>query len=255
MSIQATCSCGATFKAKSELAGKRVKCPSCGQPFAIPDPRATRPDRTDPFGLPSPGDDPLGLSDLGSMGDPLAQPLPGLNGPATANSLSPAPTLPRQASILGSSKRDKATKVKKHSNLEIATGVLAIYHGGSAAYRAVFAIVAMVKLSSMVGPRAFVSVGMIFFLVGVAISAGILVGGISIFARKESGVQIGVMASYAYFILLAVGFLWGMVSMVRLIGSDVGMLGMRMFVWMIPRMVFDSLGPGLLIFLAKEREH
>lgn len=36
MPILANCSCGAKFKAKDDLAGKRVKCPSCAQPFEIP---------------------------------------------------------------------------------------------------------------------------------------------------------------------------------------------------------------------------
>ena len=34
--IAANCSCGAKFKAKQELAGKRVKCPSCGHPLTVP---------------------------------------------------------------------------------------------------------------------------------------------------------------------------------------------------------------------------
>ena len=40
MSILATCQCGASFRAKPELAGKRVKCPSCGHPFSVPRPEA-----------------------------------------------------------------------------------------------------------------------------------------------------------------------------------------------------------------------
>ena len=73
MSIQAICSCGATFKAKSKLAGKRVKCPKCKQPFVVPNPQQSQPDA---FGLPSPGDDPLGLGESGSnrLDDPLAMP-------------------------------------------------------------------------------------------------------------------------------------------------------------------------------------
>ena len=36
--IEATCpSCGASFKAKDEYAGKRVKCPRCKEPFAFPE--------------------------------------------------------------------------------------------------------------------------------------------------------------------------------------------------------------------------
>jgi DNA-directed RNA polymerase subunit RPC12/RpoP len=36
MSILVTCSCGAKFKAKVELAGKRLKCPTCGHPLSVP---------------------------------------------------------------------------------------------------------------------------------------------------------------------------------------------------------------------------
>jgi hypothetical protein len=36
MPIKVSCSCGANFAAKDELAGKTVKCPKCKQPLAIP---------------------------------------------------------------------------------------------------------------------------------------------------------------------------------------------------------------------------
>lgn len=37
MSIQASCeACGREFKAKDSLAGKRVKCPGCGEPVHVP---------------------------------------------------------------------------------------------------------------------------------------------------------------------------------------------------------------------------
>ena len=39
MSIKATCTCGAEFNVKPELAGKRVKCPKCGDTFAVPKPQ------------------------------------------------------------------------------------------------------------------------------------------------------------------------------------------------------------------------
>ena len=35
MPIQVACSCGQKFSAKDELAGKRAKCPKCGQPLVI----------------------------------------------------------------------------------------------------------------------------------------------------------------------------------------------------------------------------
>ncbi len=36
MAITATCSCGKTVSANDELAGRRVKCPDCGEPIMIP---------------------------------------------------------------------------------------------------------------------------------------------------------------------------------------------------------------------------
>lgn len=38
MSIAITCSCGASLRAKPEHAGKRLKCPKCGQPVSVPAP-------------------------------------------------------------------------------------------------------------------------------------------------------------------------------------------------------------------------
>lgn len=37
MPISVTCQCGKSFAANDSLAGKRVKCPACAQPLAIPD--------------------------------------------------------------------------------------------------------------------------------------------------------------------------------------------------------------------------
>ena len=36
MAIETSCVCGARFKVKSQLAGKRVKCPKCGSAFVVP---------------------------------------------------------------------------------------------------------------------------------------------------------------------------------------------------------------------------
>lgn len=41
MAIKATCSCGAQFAARADLAGKRVKCLSCGSVLSIPKPQLT----------------------------------------------------------------------------------------------------------------------------------------------------------------------------------------------------------------------
>ncbi len=43
MSISVRCQCGKQFTAKPELAGKQVRCPSCGSPLRIPHPQPVQP--------------------------------------------------------------------------------------------------------------------------------------------------------------------------------------------------------------------
>jgi Zn finger protein HypA/HybF involved in hydrogenase expression len=40
MPLVASCDCGNQIKAKRELAGKKVKCPSCGDALRLPHPKA-----------------------------------------------------------------------------------------------------------------------------------------------------------------------------------------------------------------------
>jgi hypothetical protein len=79
MTMKVRCKCGAALRAEDKLAGKRVKCPACGQPFTIPDsipvptqttkvPADTASVADDPLGLGGLSEDPLRLSDNGSTG-------------------------------------------------------------------------------------------------------------------------------------------------------------------------------------------
>src|SRR5690348_9992307 len=43
MAISFACSCGKSFRAKDELAGKRTKCPACGQVLVIPSSQVSEP--------------------------------------------------------------------------------------------------------------------------------------------------------------------------------------------------------------------
>jgi hypothetical protein len=67
MPIQVACSCGKKFAAKDELAGKRVKCPTCGGAIAIPAPAAQAPPVSAPQQPADPlfGSDPFGADPLG----------------------------------------------------------------------------------------------------------------------------------------------------------------------------------------------
>ena len=265
--IRVACQCGQAFQAKAELAGKRVKCPSCGQPLAIPAAPSVASPGSDPLGLEVTTADPLASGPDPFVGgatphDPLALGHPEGDlfgdGPAAPvgqfNAATGSPTTVPRPANRGKRRRAESQPYGKENILEVATGVLAIYHGGSAIYRAIVAIVMMVKASTVIGPRAFVSLSTLLFLLGIAVSAGILAGGIGVLMRRQWGLQVGVPASCAYFALLAIGLLMGLVGMARLLTSDAGGAGMWwMLVWIVPRTIIDSLGPGMMIFLHQRR--
>src|SRR5262245_22383270 len=52
MAIAITCQCGASFRAKDDLAGKQVKCPKCQAAIAVP------------LGQASPSSAPLSIDEL-----------------------------------------------------------------------------------------------------------------------------------------------------------------------------------------------
>lgn len=92
MSIPVRCQCGKAFAARDDLAGKRVKCPSCGGVLAIPSARDLEPLDDDPLGL--------GGVDLSAAG------LGG--GPAPASAGRPRGPLPKtSASGAGDSQNEK----------------------------------------------------------------------------------------------------------------------------------------------------
>ena len=51
--------CGKSYQVKDEHAGKRLKCPGCGHPIAIPSPNPSAP-LTDPVAAPQPNEKPPG---------------------------------------------------------------------------------------------------------------------------------------------------------------------------------------------------
>jgi hypothetical protein len=247
----------------SELAGRRVRCPGCRQPLRIPaaeithsSPRqrsaAGHPD-VDPLGLPASSDDPLGLGDLATV--PLSSP--------TLPSSGQSKTLPSSAPAAYRAPRAKRTRKSGGDYdweriLEVATGILAIYHGASKLYQAAFWVIAMVRLSSLTGARSLASFHTLLFLVGVAASAGILAGGIGVLMRRDWGLEIGGLASYVYFGLLALGFLFGLIATARIAVDGHGDLGAKVFtnmlLWTLPRVICDSLGPGMLLFLQQRQD-
>jgi len=95
MPIHVTCQCNASFSAKDHLAGKLVKCPSCGQPLAIPaaEPVA-EPTRLAPL-TPSP------FADLADVPQAADRPIPQFQKLATS---APTVTTRKQKSFVNGGK-------------------------------------------------------------------------------------------------------------------------------------------------------
>src|SRR5438128_880286 len=51
VAVVVTCpECDKKFKPKSDVSGKKIKCPFCAQPFVVPAPKAAKPDKGKPDG-------------------------------------------------------------------------------------------------------------------------------------------------------------------------------------------------------------
>ena len=47
--VVASCKCGKPIKAKAEYAGKRIKCPSCGESLRLPSPNGSSKKKVEPL--------------------------------------------------------------------------------------------------------------------------------------------------------------------------------------------------------------
>ncbi len=114
--IPVTCSCGASFNAKSEMAGKTVRCPKCSGALRIESPRSSSVFESDP--LENNVSDPLATTPAPSMGPDAQAANMAFPGFASTASASPLPAKP------------DAQGKKKSSNLLllllIGGGVLAV---------------------------------------------------------------------------------------------------------------------------------
>ena len=262
--IRVACTCGRAFKVKSEMARKRAKCPACQQLLTIPDPTPTEPTSPatvgsggwddDPLGVGTAQDDPLGLGNMGK--DLLGSGLP----PVTRQVGRTLPT--SSAAARRDTRRKHIASGRQQYDLErileIAVGILAIYHGGATIYHAFFRVAAMIRLSRLIGIRGFVSFDMLLFVAGVVIAAGVLAGGIGVLMRREWGLQIGVPSSYAYFCLLGLNLVFALIGFARVAAEGAGDFAadflMGVFLRMLPRIIGNCLGPAGLIFLDQRQD-
>ena len=266
MSIQAACTCGAQFAAKPELAGKRVKCPKCGQPFMIPAGPALAVSA-------SPADDPLGLGAAYSQAAAAPMPFPGqpaataafpgaanwTNGGAAAqgaqwtNRASTSARKEPEKSRSTSADLPPSGVILGGISLEKLTGIAALCYGAFAIYRIIAVVrVVMFTLGLKGGSglllRVFISPSMLLFYLALAVAGGMIAAGIGILQNKKWGLEVGAIAAYAHFALLAVSLLMSIPSLL----SGPALLGF--FFRGIPLMVGESLGPVLILMLKQKHE-
>jgi hypothetical protein len=87
MPIKVSCTCGQSFAAKDELAGKTVKCPKCAQPLRIPSPAAPKAAMAGASAAPATGMNSL-FDDAGMKAAPVGANLcPGCSQPLPANAV------------------------------------------------------------------------------------------------------------------------------------------------------------------------
>jgi len=257
MSIVATCECGAEFKAKPELAGKRVKCPKCEQHFVVPKPQSAtspilvncqcgkvlqaKPDlagkrvkcpgcgqplviatpnvEVNPLEADRADDDPLGLGDLGD--DPL-----GLGadvgvdplGSSTLPQMPKAATLP--AHVPTRRKRAKSTE----SQLMTVAGWVAVCFGG---YQVLVSSWTVLRLLFFVlrsgSPMPLISIGFVASLLFLGLGIWLGKSGIDIIREvtPSESLERAAQASMVYIVLFILRLLGGMYTLFM-----VGQLGL-----------------------------
>ena len=236
--IQVTCQCGKALQAKPELAGKRVKCPGCGQALAIPDPSV----EGDPLGLGGTGNDPLGLGDLGD--DPL-----GLGGDAPTAPLGPT-TLPKTTV---SAPRTKTAR-GSGDGLITAAGWVAICFGGYQVVACCVSIVRLILLVVRIGsPEHLVSCVFSTLFSIALIALGIWLGksGIDIVRRAtpRESLERAAQASMIYIGLLMLGLVFGVISLVQMIGSPFGGMFIAIFIRSIILNLIYAIPPAFIVFV------
>ncbi len=228
--IRVSCQCGKVFKANAKLAGKKMSCPSCGQPLSIPDDMAV----VDPLSLASAADDPLGLGDIDAAA------LPAL--PRTERSL---PTR-RPVSRPKSSKSADRPRNGNSTVVDMVAGGFAVLHGVIAAYGILQVISLIVRNPRVFGLSTLFSLAMIPFLLSAIASVCILVAGIGVLThRKKWALEFGMPASFVYFGLLAIPLLI-MVFAMMTVGAFA-----NLFLATIPKMVVSAIGPAMLIYISR----
>lgn len=282
MSINATCTCGAQFKAKPELAGKRVKCPTCGQAFIVPKPQSASdlirvacgcgkalqvktafagkrvkcPACGQAVAVPSPSsttaamnsgqadDDPLGLGDLGD--DPL-----GLGANATAGSH--GAVLPQMHSPAATTTRARHSRGTQ-DGLMTAAGWLAICFGG---YQGLACTVSVLRLLFAVvrsaSPMLLIGISPVLNILLLALGIWLVKLGIDIVRQQNAreSLERAAQASMVYIGLFVLSLILSLFSLVMLIRAPAPFVGMLLFtvITSLVLQVVYIIPPGFIIYV------
>ena len=248
MTIELTCECGAKLKAKPELSGQLVKCPTCDTTMTVP----SRPADSEAFRVSCQCGKTF-AANAKLAGKKLACPSCGLPSLPRAE-----PAIPAKQSV-GRPDGSRRRKQAGSTLVDMVAGGFAVLHGAIAGYGLLQLVSLIVRVPGAFGPRALFSLGMLQFLVSTIASTCILVAGIGVLMkRKKWALEFGMPASFVYFGRLAftlINLVWAMNALEE---SGMNLLGegyfMNLFLAMVPEMVASSIGPALLIYISLRSE-
>jgi hypothetical protein len=243
MTIEVNCECGAKLKAKPELSGKRVKCPTCAKTLTVPD---TSTPLAGPLVAADAADDPLGLGAIAFDSSSIPAK------PRTEQTL-PVPRPVDRPNSTGRSDRSRGAHTRGSTSLDMVAGGFSVLHGVMASYNAIQMILMLGKASLLVGPQVIFSFTILQSFASAIASVCILVAGIGLLAqRKKWALKLGLPASIVFLVLMGLNcawFLWFMVMMAKIEG--LALLSITVFIRMLPRFIAFSIGPALLIYISQ----
>lgn len=227
--LRVRCPCGRTVKAKPELVGKRVKCPACGQPLLISQQTEPAPQA----GAPAPG----GAVDLLSEADDLFG-----DPPAPADNETKLAPLPPQPAPVEKprSTRKESRQYSQQEVLILITGVVCVVHG-LARLGSIYALRYLLTSSALFSFTGLISVASILASIGIGAA------GIGLLTQKEWAGQLGAAAAGIYFSILAFALLQALALSLGSNGAGLGHLFRA-----IPRIAAESVAPGLLLYINQQ---
>lgn len=276
MAIEHSCPCGANFKVKDELAGKKIKCPKCAQISTVAaaaiqaemisvrcqcgksyQAKASMsgksfkcsackqsvliPKTGETTGLDS---DPFGsIPATNNTASLFDENFPDLGIPTATHVPYQAPP---KASVTLKTGNEKSSGINIQFNqdtLVLVTAILCILFGISR-------LVLLNPLFLLMSPKLLMSVGGLIYLVNALVCVGILIAGIGLLLDQEWAIGVGQIAASMFFVLVLINIVIFLANIgVFLNGKTTATSFVRSISLFLGELTGSSVAPGLLLYV------